>query len=90
MKAETKYFIEELERRQHLEELYNQTYIEFDTYFKYSGKEEIRVRTYKYEDKNYSKIVKAPEEYVEPPTFLTIQEENDMTKYKLKKDRVVW
>tara|TARA_R100000742_G_C4275052_1_gene95314 strand:+ start:152 stop:424 length:273 start_codon:yes stop_codon:yes gene_type:complete len=90
MKEETKYFIEELERRQHLEELYNQTYIEFDTYFKDSGKIEVKARNYSYDDTNYSKIVKAPEEYVEPPTLLTIKEENDMTKYKLKKDRVVW
>lgn len=90
MTEETKYLIDELERKKYLENLSKQTYIEFDTYFKYSGKEEIRARNYKYDDKNYSKIVNAPVEYVQPETFLTIKEENDMSKYKLKKNRVVW
>ena len=64
--------------------------IEFNDYFKYSGKQEIRFKSYKYNGHDYSRIVKSPTHYIPPLDYREIMKTNDMRKYKLKKQRKVW
>jgi hypothetical protein len=85
MKKETKYLIKEVTEEKYFKELHAKNTIEFDKYFKYSGKEERRIRKYKYGDVNYSQIVTSPTEYVESETYKLIRIHNDMSNYILKK-----
>ena len=88
MKEATKDIIAELKQKKHLDQIYAGKVREFDTYFTPTNKIEIRVKKYKYEGKNYSAFVDAPEEYVPLPTAKQLAVYNDMSVYKLKKDRI--
>tara|TARA_R100000234_G_C4854440_1_gene116567 strand:- start:83 stop:373 length:291 start_codon:yes stop_codon:yes gene_type:complete len=93
MKDETKYLIEEMKQKQRLDEIYKSRIIEFDDYFTYSGKEEMRVKKFKADAKNYSAIVDS--DVVNSLTVPTMKLQttaiyNDMSKYKLKKKRILW
>lgn len=90
MKEESKYLIAQLEEQKHLKELQATRIIEMDDYFKYSGKMEIRFKRYKYNGYDYSRIVNAPIHYIPPLDYREIMQANDMSKYKLKKDRIIW
>lgn len=90
MNDEVKNLIAELKQQKELDELQASRVIEFDHYFKYSGKQEIRFKSYKYNGHDYSRIVKSPTHYIPPLDYREIMKTNDMTKYKLKKDRKVW
>ena len=48
MNDEVKNLIAELKQQKELDELQASRVIEFDHYFKYSGKQEIRFKSYKY------------------------------------------
>ena len=90
MKDETKYLIEEMKQKQRLDEIYKSRLIEFNDYFKNSGKEEMKVKKFKADAKNYSAIVDS--DVINSLTVPKIKLQNsivynDMSKYKLKKDK---
>ena len=88
MKEETKDVITEIKQKQYLDKIYAGKVREFDDYFKPTNLIEVRVKKYKYEGKNYSQFVAAPEEYKPLPTAKQLAVYNDMSKYKLDKDRI--
>jgi len=93
MKDETKYLIEEMKQKQRLDEIYKSRIIEFDDYFKNSGKEEIGIKKFKEDRKNYSAILDS--DIVTSLTAPVVNHQrtliyNDMSKYKLKKKRILW
>ena len=93
MKDETKYLIEEMKQKQRLDEIYKSRIIEFDDYFTNSGKEEMRIKKFKEDVKNYSALVDS--DVVNSLAVPTMQLKttaiyNDMSKYKLKKKRILW
>ena len=88
MKEETRDIIVELKQKKHLDEIYAGKVREFDNYFTPTNKIEVRVKKYRYEGKNYSQFVDAPEEYVPLPTAKQLAVNNDMSKYKLEKNRI--
>tara|TARA_R100000541_G_scaffold26125_1_gene35663 strand:+ start:1768 stop:2040 length:273 start_codon:yes stop_codon:yes gene_type:complete len=90
MKKETKNFIEELKQQKYLEELQAAKVVDMNDWFKYSGKQEVRFKRYKYNDTNYSKYIDAPTHYVPPLNYRAVMKANNMTKYKLKNTRKVW
>jgi hypothetical protein len=90
MKELSKYLIEEIKQKKYLQDLHTTKVIDMNHWFKYSGKQEVRVKRYKYNDTDYSKFVKAPTHYVPPLNYRAIMKANDMTKYKLKNNRKVW
>ena len=93
MKDETKYLIEEMKQKQRLDEIYKSRIIEFDDYFTNSGKEEMRIKKFKENVKNYSALVDSDVvNSLAVPTMKlkTTAIYNDMSKYKLKKKRILW
>ena len=90
MKDETKYLIEEMKQKQRLDEIYKSRLIEFNDYFKNSGKEEMKVKKFKADAKNYSAIVDSDVINSLAVPKIKLQNSivyNDMSKYKLKKDK---
>jgi len=90
MKEETKDIITELKQKKYLDDIYAAKVREFDNYFTPTNKIEVRVKKYKYGRTNYSEFVDAPAEYKPLPTAKQLAVSNDMSKYKLNKDRTVW
>ena len=90
MKEETKDIITELKQKKYLDDIYAAKVREFDDYFKPTNLIEVRVKKYKYGRTNYSEFVDAPAEYKPLPTAKQLAVSNDMSKYKLNKDRTVW
>jgi len=90
MKELSKYLVEEIKQKKYLQDLHATKVIDMNHWFKYSGKQEVRVKRYKYNDTGYSKFVKSPTHYVPPLNYRSIMKSNDMTKYKLKNNRKVW
>tara|TARA_R100000544_G_scaffold11663_1_gene5255 strand:+ start:771 stop:1043 length:273 start_codon:yes stop_codon:yes gene_type:complete len=90
MKDLSKYLIEEIKQEQYLKDLHAIKVVDMNDWFKYSGKQEVRCKRYKYNDTNYSKFVIAPTHYVPPLNYRSIMKANNMTKYKLKNNRKVW
>ena len=90
MKDETKDIITELKQKKYLDDIYAAKVREFDNYFTPTNKIEVRVKKYKYGRTNYSEFVDAHEEYKPLPTAKQLAVSNDMSKYKLNKDRTVW
>ena len=88
MKEETRDVITEIKQKQYLDKIYAGKVREFDDYFKPTNLIEVRVKRYRYEGKNYSQFVAAPEEYKPLPTAKKLAVYNDMSKYKLEKDRI--
>lgn len=89
MKKETKYFIEQVKQKQYLQKLYKSRLIEFEDYFKYSGKEEMRVKKYREDSKDYSALINSEilDDIEKVKVYKSPRIHNDMSKYKLKKDK---
>ena len=66
--------IAELKQKKELDKLYKQNTIELNDYFAYSGKIEIK-----------GKFVKPNDDYIYKEKIII---KNDMSKYKLEKDRI--
>lgn len=88
MKEETRDVITEIKQKQYLDKIYAGKVREFDNYFTPTNKIEVRVKKYKYGRTNYSEFVDAPEEYKPLPTAKQLAVYNDMSKYKLEKNRI--
>tara|TARA_R100000742_G_C4276532_1_gene97683 strand:- start:1907 stop:2176 length:270 start_codon:yes stop_codon:yes gene_type:complete len=87
MKEETKYLIEEAKQNARIDEIMKERVVEFDGFFKYSGKTEEQTKRFWQGQTGYSGFFDKPEDYIPLPTPKQLQIHNDMTKYKLKKNK---
>tara|TARA_R100001463_G_scaffold13104_3_gene35140 strand:- start:514 stop:783 length:270 start_codon:yes stop_codon:yes gene_type:complete len=87
MKEETRYLIEEAKQNARIDEIIKERVVEFDGFFKYSGKTEEQTKRFWQGQTGYSGFFDKPEDYIPLPTPKQLQIHNDMTKYKLKKNK---
>jgi len=87
MREETKYIIQEAKQKACIDDIMKERLIEFDTYFKDSGKVEKQTKRFYDGRTGYSALVDKPEEYVPLPTPKQLQIKNDMSKYKFNEDQ---
>tara|TARA_Y100001937_G_scaffold80516_1_gene109074 strand:- start:6175 stop:6468 length:294 start_codon:yes stop_codon:yes gene_type:complete len=90
MKDLVKYLVQEIKMQKRLDKMMEDRVIQFDTFFKYSGKTEEQVKRFYQGRKNYSAFFDKPADYVPLPTPKQLQIKNDMSKYKLKNRYQIW
>tara|TARA_R100001463_G_scaffold25650_2_gene60623 strand:- start:8467 stop:8733 length:267 start_codon:yes stop_codon:yes gene_type:complete len=88
MKQETKDFIKDVKETKMIDELYEKNIIPFESFFKYSGKTEEQTKRFWQGQTGYSGFFDKPDDYVPLPTPKQLQIHNDMSKYKLKKNKI--
>lgn len=87
MREETKYIIQEAKEKALIDNMMKERVIEFDAYFKDSGKVEEQTKRFYDGRTGYSALFDKPEHYVPSPTAKQLQIKNDMSKYKFKEDK---
>ena len=87
MKEETRYIIQEAKQKAVIDDMMKERIIEFDTYFKDSGKIEKQTKRFYDGRTGYSDFFDKPEDYVPSPTAKQLQIKNDMSKYKFNEDQ---
>ena len=87
MREETRYIIQEAKQKALIDDMIKERTIEFDKYFKDSGKIEKQTKRFYDGRTGYSAFFDKPEDYVPLPTARQLQIKNDMSKYKFNEDQ---